>query len=129
MLAFGRECVKAGNWDARVPFLLIEAHLALSEYPRGDRSTFAASPDPAYFAVSEVWDDVQSVYEPYLKRFPTAHRDRSKYARLACWASQWAEANRQFQVLGKNVDRSVFSSPDELSRLRKEAAEKAEKSY
>jgi hypothetical protein len=125
MLAFGRECAKAGNWEARVPFLLIEAHESLSKYPKGDRTDFASNPDPAYFALPGVWADVQSVYEPYLKRFPAAHAERSKYARLACWAGQWPEANRQFQVLGNNVDRAVFSNADELNRLRKEAAEKA----
>jgi TPR repeat protein len=122
VLEFARDCVKGGNWKARVPFLLIQAHEALSRYPRGNRTEYAHKPDPQYFAEPGVWTDVKSVYEPYLKLNPDAHADRSKYAMLAAWAGEWAVANAQFRQLGDKVVVSVFDSADELNRLRREAA-------
>jgi TPR repeat protein len=124
VLEFARECVKGGNWKARVPFLLIQAHEELSEYPRGDRTEWADKPDPRYFAQPDVWADVKSVYEPYLKLNPDAYADRSKYAMLAAWAGEWAVADAQFRQLGEKVVVSVFDSPAELDRLRREAASK-----
>jgi hypothetical protein len=124
LLEFARACGKSDNWKARIPLLLIEAHEALSRYPRGDRAFISRQPDPGYFASAEVWADVQSVYEPYLKMNPAAHADRSRYAKLAAWAGEWAVANAQFQQLEDKVVKSVFDSSDELDRLRREAASK-----
>ena len=119
---FARECGKSDNWKARVPFLLVAAHATLSKYPRGDRGKFALKPDPQYFALPDVWADVKSVYEPYLKLNPDAHADRSTYAMLAAWAGEWALVEAQFEQLGEKVVKSVFDSPEELERLRREAA-------
>lgn len=126
MLEFARECGKSGNWKAEIPFLLIYAHEELSTYPRGDRDKYSSKPDPKYFAFPDVWTDVQSVYEPYLKLRPDHHAVRSKYALYAAWAGQWTVANDQFRQLGDKVVKSVFDSPDELERLRREASSKAQ---
>jgi hypothetical protein len=124
MLEFGRECVKGGNYKARIPFILIEAHMRLAQYPRGDRTFYSSKPDPGHFKEPGVWEDVRSVFEPYLKQSPDAHRDRSSYARLACWCFQWKEAKQQFRTLGDNLDRSAFESEEELTLLRNYAEER-----
>lgn len=118
------ECSKGDNRKARILLLLIDAHEALSNYPLGNHNTFVRKPDPLYFAQPDVWADVKSVYEPYLRLNPYAHAKRSKYALLAAWAGQWAAADAQFKQLGDKVVKSVFDTPDELDRLRREATNK-----
>lgn len=115
MLAFGRELVAAGNWEARLPFQLIDAHWTLAGY--GDRREEHYK-DPA------VWKDIQSVYEPYLRKVPASAWDRSYYAKYACYAGRWAEAKAQFDRLGDSVLVAAFGDKAELDRLRGEAAEK-----
>lgn len=124
MLDFGRQCLKAGNWRMRIPFILIRAHENLSRYPRGDRKDYATQTDRDYFKNGAAWDDIRDVHEGYLKHFPESHGDRSYYAVLACWSGKWAEAHRQFDVLGDKAVVSVFGSKEEYLRLRREAAEK-----
>jgi hypothetical protein len=125
LLAFGRECLATQNWEGRVPFVLVDIHLALSRYPRGERKTWLSEPDPAYMAAPEVWEDLRSVYATYLARYPKAVYDRSMFAKTACWSGQWEEARRQFQELGEYPALTAFSNRDHFLRLRREATEKA----
>ncbi|HLY11365.1 MAG TPA: hypothetical protein VKW04_18830 [Planctomycetota bacterium] len=115
MLAFGRELLAGGNWDASLPYELVSAHLTLAGYED--------SPD-AYYKNDAVWQDVKAVYDRALKRAPEATRDRSYFAKLACWCGHWKEAKAQFDRLGERVDVQVFADADEMNRLRSEAAEK-----
>jgi hypothetical protein len=115
MLAFGRELVAAGNWEARLPFQLVDAHWALAAYGEKREEHYK---DPA------VWKDLQSVYEPYLKRHPDSAWDRSFYAKYACYSGRWAEAKLQFDRLGDGVLVGAFTDKAEMERLRAEAAEK-----
>lgn len=124
MIDFGRQCLKAGNWKMRIPFILIRAHETLSRYPRGDRKDPATQTDRGYFKNGAAWDDIRDVYEGYLKHFPESHGDRSYYALLACWSGKWAEAHRQFDILGDKAVVSVFGNKEEYQSLRREAAEK-----
>jgi hypothetical protein len=77
-----------------------------------------------YYKKPDVWKDVQSVYEPYLKLHPNSVFDRSWYAKLACLCGQFAAADAQFQALGAKVQASVFGTRAEMERMRAEAAEK-----
>jgi hypothetical protein len=120
MLAFGRECLQTGNWKARLPFILVEAHENLSQYNRDNPA--------AYFTQPQVWPDIKSVFEPYLKQYPSAAYDRSRYALFACRCGQWDEAHRQFTQLGKDADVRPFGNPGTLEQLRREAAAKAKRS-
>jgi hypothetical protein len=115
MVGFGRELLAGGNWDARLPFQLVDAHWTLAGY--GD------NPED-YFKNPAVWKDIQSVYEPYLRKRPDSVWDRSFYAKLACYSGRWAEAKAQFDRLGSAVDGGAFKDPAELERFRSEAAEK-----
>jgi hypothetical protein len=117
MLAFGRELVRAGNWKARLPFILVDAHAALARYQPNNLD--------GYYQQDGVWADLKSVYDPYLQINPQALRDRSQYALLACKCNQWEEANRQFQVMGDRPDPGVFPNRNEYMRLRNEAAARA----
>jgi hypothetical protein len=101
MLAFGRECLKEGNWEGRIPFVLRDAHWTLAGYAK-DRD--------AYFARPEVWQDIRSVYEPYLARHPESAFDRSYYAYYATLCGQWGEARKQFEVLGDKPELMPFGS-------------------
>jgi hypothetical protein len=112
MVEFGRECLRGGNWKARLPLILAEAHEAISVYNR-------ANPD-AYFARPGVWEDIRSAYEPYLKAYPKATYDRSKFTMLACQCGQWEAARQQFDVLGAEVQASAFGGRYE--EFRQEAA-------
>jgi hypothetical protein len=106
MLAFGRELLAGGNWDATLPLLLANAHWALACYGPGG---LRAVPDPGYFARNPkpIWADVKGVYEPYLKKVPDSRYHRTRYALMAAWCGEWAEANRQFDHLAGSYSRRV----------------------
>jgi hypothetical protein len=115
MLDFGHELLADGNWEARLPLILVDAHFALARYEKGQ----------AYWTTQGVWEDVQAVYEAYLKFDPDSTHDRSMYAKLACWCGQWTAAHAQFQKLGDKVKVGVFQNAKEMQTLRAEAATKA----
>lgn len=109
MLAFGRECRDGRNWYGNIPFQLIEAHVVTSAYSQ--------NPDD-YFHDPTVWQDMQSVYEPYLAARPDSAYVRSRYAYWCCRCGQWAEARRQFDRLGDRAVPDRFGGEEELARFR-----------
>jgi tetratricopeptide (TPR) repeat protein len=115
MLEFGRALLAGGNWDARLPFQLIDAHLTLAGY---------ASNRAAYYKDEGVWKDVKAVYETYLKGHPDSPMERSWFAKLACWCGHFDVAHSQFQELGDKAVVTVFENRAGLDRLRAEAADK-----
>jgi hypothetical protein len=92
-IEFGRACLASGNWQGRIPFVLVDAHLDIAYRQRGD----------SYLGQDEVWKDSSTVCENYLKRYPHSARDRSFYTTLACRAGKWEIANREFQRLGDDA--------------------------
>ncbi len=120
MIEFGRRCLAGAAWESGVPMVLIEAHLRGSRYSQGQE------PGPvqqSYFASSpEVWKDIRAVYEPYLQRFPNSLYHRSRYAQLACWCGQWADADRQFKAMGDRFSLSWFRTKEAYLRQRAELA-------
>jgi hypothetical protein len=113
LLAFGRECAQTGNWAARLPFLLPEAH----------RSAARRWTDPtAHFKKDGVWGDIQSVYGPYLAKHPRARDDATWYCWYATVCDEHGEAHRWFERLGDRPSPGVFASAAEYRRLRAEAA-------
>jgi hypothetical protein len=75
LLAFGRRCRDTKNWWAGVTLLCADAHNRYSNMLGNERADYLASP--------EVWSDITSVYDEYLKHRPDDHTARSKYASLA----------------------------------------------
>jgi hypothetical protein len=115
MLAFGRELLKGANWEARLPFQLVDAHHALAAY-ENDKM--------AYYRGEDVWADIKAVYEGCLKHRPDLASDRTWYAKLACWCGRYREAHQQFLLLGEKIVPSVFADQAEMDRLKAEALEK-----
>jgi hypothetical protein len=118
MLRFGRELLAGGNWEARLPFKLVDAHLTLSGYQEPKEA------QAEYFTDEHVWKDFQAVYDRYLARYPDSVWDRSFYAKLACKCGRWSAAKAQFDKLGGQVMVGAFADQAELNRFRAEAAEK-----
>ena len=114
MLRFGKQCYESGNWRARLPLLLAEAHRRLCAY----------EPDPiGYVHRPDIWTDVERVCEPYLRVVPDDIERRSYYCALACFATQWKIAKAQFQILGPHVVPRLFGygSMDEVNQYRQKA--------
>jgi hypothetical protein len=114
MLNFGRELLAGGNWGARLPFYLVDAHLILAGYTK-DREN--------YYKNEAVWKDLHAVYEPYLSLQPDSAWDRTYYAKLACWCGRWTEAKAQFDKLGDKAEVWAFADRAEMERLRAQAAD------
>jgi tetratricopeptide (TPR) repeat protein len=112
-LAFGRKCLEGQNWRGRLPLILVGAHEA-----KGD----AADEKNEYWHRPDVWKEVRQVYETYLEYFPRDVEERSRYALLANRCSQWAEADRQFNILGDKPSLRVFGSMTSYNYQRKKAA-------
>ncbi|HEY7120003.1 MAG TPA: hypothetical protein VH475_25670 [Tepidisphaeraceae bacterium] len=121
MLAFGRELLKDGKWEARQPLQLVEVHFRLLQYERADTYYGQCA---AYFGKHpEAWADVKAVYDEFLKRVPESRWHRTRYAMVAAWSGQWAEANRQFKSLGEHY--APLYPPELYRSMRKMAAERA----
>ena len=79
-----------------------------------------------YMSSPEVWSDIQSVYDEYLKHHPDDDVARSKYATLCYLGDHYPEADAQFQILGDRL--TVWPTPpnlpmEMLKQMREEAAQ------
>lgn len=118
MLAFGRECLAGGNWDVGLPLVLIDAHLAAARYTADG---YQPRPSPAYFRDDpQAWADVKQVYDEYLRRLPDSLYHRSRYAQIAAWAGQWAEADEQFKAMGDKISYGYFRTGTKYRAARAE---------
>ena len=115
-LEFGRELLRQQNWRGQLPFILVDAHAERAEWS-GEKET--------YFEGPGVWEDIRAVYSGYLELFPKHVYLRSEYARYANRCRQWAEADRQFKILGDAPAMRVFGSMTSYDYHRKKAARNA----
>ncbi len=113
MRAFAMECYATGNWEGRIPFILVAFHRNLvgEEGFPGEQ---------AYYLQPGVWDDIARVYEPYLERYPDAATDRSWFAYFAIRAERWSVAKAQLDILGNKVRPGVFGGRPALKAFQKE---------
>jgi hypothetical protein len=95
LLAFGRRCRDTKNWWAGITLLCADAHNRYSNMLGDEKADYLASP--------EVWSDITSVYDEYLKHHPEDHTARSKYASLAYDSRHYIKAHAQFQKLGDDL--------------------------
>ena len=66
MVGFGRQCRDTKNWPAGITLLCADAHMRYSgQFGRDDMEKYLASP--------EVWSDITSVYDEYLKHYADDH--------------------------------------------------------
>jgi hypothetical protein len=112
-IAFGRECLKTGNWRAGVPMMLVTAHRLASE---------ASGDTKAYYARPEVWADLSAVYEGQLVNFPDDALRRSELASAAAQSGRWDVVRQQFDLLGDRAVVSVFGGKAQMDYLRRKAA-------
>lgn len=85
MLAFGRRCRDTKNWWAGITLLCADAHTRYANLLGNQKGNYLAS--------SEVWSDITSVYDEYLKYHPQDHIARSKYASLAYDSRHYQKAH------------------------------------
>lgn len=117
VLRFGRECLQGGNFYGRIPFILAEAHHRIAED--------ALDPD-AYLRQPEVWEDVKTVYEGYLRLFPDHDWHLNGYAKWATQCGRWNEARQLFQKIGDRPDVRVWGNAETYEVMCETAAERAD---
>jgi hypothetical protein len=123
MLQFGRQCALTGNWDANVPWILLDAHRAIACY---GKEGWKSEPDYKYFDNAAVWADVKALYDHELKRKPDQPAYRATYAFYAGHAKQWKEADAQFQLLGDTpAALGIFRTLDKYRAAKEQAARMA----
>jgi hypothetical protein len=111
MLRFGRECLATQNWEGRLPIMLPHVHYTLATcYLDEERRA-------AYYRQPQVWADIQAALQPLLGKNPDAFYHRTDYANWAVHCGQYAEANKQFELLGDGYSRIIFS-PEQYQAAR-----------
>lgn len=100
VVEFGLQCVKTGNWKAKIPLLL----------PIGI-GDIADQQDDLY-RNKEVWNLVAPVYEDYLKHYPDSVGIRTAYADCAACGGHLDILRKQLAVLGPDWDRTRWSTKE-----------------
>ncbi len=92
MVAFGRACRDTKNWYAGITLLVADAH---------NRFTNHMSPEDrkTYLSRADVWADIQSVFDEYLKHHPSNDVVRSKYASMGYMAGHYYVGAKFAQLL------------------------------
>jgi hypothetical protein len=114
-IAFGRACRDTQNYRAMIPLLLASAHSEASHrLPDEDQRR-------AYLGRDDVWNDLHTVFDEHLKRFPDDAENRTHYAGLAWLARRYDQAARQFRTLGDRLHPDRYYSEEFLKRARDES--------
>jgi hypothetical protein len=95
MLAFGRACRDTKNSRTGITLLVADAHWRIACMPGENQNK--------YLALPEVWADIQSVYDEYLKHFPVDDLARSKFATFCHLSAHYREAEVQYVALGNHL--------------------------
>lgn len=119
MIAFGRECLRKGDWESGIPMLLVEAHIRAASY---DTQGQPRELSPDYFTTDpQIWQDVRAVYETFLKSNPDSLYHRSRFAQIACWCKEWDAAREQFTAMGDSFSLSWFRSRQNYETYRNQS--------
>jgi len=117
MLSFGRQCVAEGNWDAGIPYILVQVHLNLARYSDGSPQDV---PLKDYYEENPgAWDEIRSVYAEDRKHSPRSVRKELEFARVAAWTNHWDEASQMFREANGALDLSV-SNEEEMKLIEAE---------
>ena len=117
LLTFAHQCFDTGNWNSRIPFVLISAHADLA---------YLSDRPNEYWKRPDVWNEVENFYSAYLAWNPNSSYDRSRYALTALRAEKWKIADEQFAVLGDKANlKAMNCSAAQYESLRQVAAAKA----
>jgi hypothetical protein len=118
MLVFGQECVDGKNWDAELPYILIEARLSLAQYSskgykdRAQAEYFQKNPD--------AWPQMRAVFAEYRKHRPLSVKHDLEIARVAAFCGQWDDVNFLLNEVGNATDTDAILA-DQLKALKAEA--------
>ena len=91
----GAQCRDTKNWRAGITLLVADAHWRIACMPGKNQNK--------YLALPEVWADIQSVYDEYLKHYPVDDVARSKFATFCYLSAHYREAEVQYVALGDNL--------------------------
>jgi hypothetical protein len=92
MVDFGRFCTGNTNWSGPVRLMVAYAHDAIaSSLPDEQRQQ-------DYWSKPEVWEDIRSAFEQFLKLYPDASGYRHNYARYAIWCQKYPEFLQQVSL-------------------------------
>ncbi|HUO07026.1 MAG TPA: hypothetical protein VM008_01740 [Phycisphaerae bacterium] len=126
VLAFGRECLKTGTVQSRIPVILLDIHSQLAQ-DSGQKD--------AYYAQPEVWKDIDAVYKKLLfdpSRVTTDHKqwlfDRAKYIKYAYTCHQWQTVLTLMDQYKDDVDMQVFGGKTVYNFYKKKATQQLTKS-
>ncbi len=95
MLAFGFACRDTKNSRTGITLLVAEAHFRIAG--------MAGENQCKYLALPEVWADIQSVHEEYLKHHPVDDIVRSRFATFCHLSGHYREAEVQYVALGDRL--------------------------
>jgi hypothetical protein len=74
-------------------------------------------------ATPKVWREIREVFEEQLKHHPKDYVMRSQYAGFCYLCGRYADARKQFQILGKNLTSTNHFSENMLHMMRNRAAQ------
>ncbi len=107
IMAFGLQCVKTGNWAAKIPMILTTG---IAESSEGD---------PSIYAQPDVWKIVETNYREYLTRYPDAIFYRTGFAKHAADGGHLDVAREQFKILGSDWDQFAISEMEYAELMAK----------
>jgi hypothetical protein len=121
MLELARRCMNNPDPDSGVSLLVVDTHLRAACFTEAGEKD---SPQRAYFTASpQVFDDIRSVYEPFLLHHPDSLYHRSRYAQLATWCGQWQVSDNQVRAMNGQFSLLWFRSREGWSDFKAEVAE------
>jgi tetratricopeptide (TPR) repeat protein len=118
MLKFGRACLATGNWDAGIPYVLVKAHLHVSQYTNDGWQQW---PQAGYFQNDpSIWSEIRAVYAQDRQHRPRSVEKELQIARIAGWCGHWDEANQLYDEIGNAYDTAAIPM-DAMNQAKAEA--------
>lgn len=117
MLAFGRACRDTRNHRTGITLLVADAHWRIAAMDDENQVKYLRQP--------EVWADIHSVYDEYLRHHPVDDVARSKYATFCYLSAHFREAEVQYVALGDRLTQwseFPYAPLDQLKRNREHNA-------
>ena len=120
LVAYADACIATKAWLEGTPIVAVYClDAAFVKYP-GDSAQFLSDPS--------IWDRIEAAYESTLAVRPEDNSLRSNYAFWAVRFEKWAIADRQFEILGDDVEVTMFGSDAKADYARRRAKRKTAES-
>ena len=107
LVSFGKECMKTGNWVAKIP-MIFPASIAE-----------ASDQDSTLYSRDDIWKPLEEVYTEYLSHYPQSVNYRTWFAKHAADGGHLDVAREQLRILGSNWDHNVLSESDYAALIAK----------